>query len=82
MKPSSTWYANSQRIRILMMSVISGHVYYNLSKQLAARLWITSFDNQLATRLLTTCNRLVVNKVSQTMRTHPDIGLSIMFVAK
>ena len=26
MKPNSTWYANSQRIRILMMSVISGHV--------------------------------------------------------
>ena len=25
MKPNSTWYANSQRIRILMMSVISGH---------------------------------------------------------
>ena len=27
MKPNSTWYANSQRVRILMMSVISGHVY-------------------------------------------------------
>ena len=27
---------------------------YNLLKQLAARLWITSFDNQLATSLLTT----------------------------
>ena len=25
MKPNSTWYANSQRIRILMTSVISGH---------------------------------------------------------
>ena len=25
MKANSTWYANSQRIRILMMSVISGH---------------------------------------------------------
>ena len=25
MKPNSTWYANSQRTRILMMSVISGH---------------------------------------------------------
>ena len=30
---------------------------------------------QLATSLLTTCNRLVVNKLSQAMRTHPDIGL-------
>ena len=26
MKPNSTWYASSQRIRISMMSVISGHV--------------------------------------------------------
>ena len=25
MKPNSTWYANLQRIRILMMFVISGH---------------------------------------------------------
>ena len=25
MKPNSTWYANSQRIRVLMISVISGH---------------------------------------------------------
>ena len=25
MKPNSAWYANSQRIRILIMSVISGH---------------------------------------------------------
>ena len=27
MKPNSTWYANLQRIRILMMSVISAHVF-------------------------------------------------------
>ena len=27
------------------------------------------------TSLLTTCNRTVVNKLSQAMRTHPDIGL-------
>ena len=44
----------------------------NLLKQLAAKLWITSFDNQLATRLLTTCNRLVIKKLSQAIRTHPD----------
>ena len=50
---------------------------YNLLKQLAASLWIKSFDSQLATSLLTTCNRLVVNKLSQAMRTHPDIGLLI-----
>ena len=28
MEPNSTWYANSQRIRILMMSVISGRAEY------------------------------------------------------
>ena len=51
---------------------------YNLLKQRhAASLWITSFDNQLATSLLTTCNRLVVNKLSQAMRTHADIGFLI-----
>ena len=33
--------------------------------------------NQLVTSLLTTCNRLVVNKLSQAIRTHPDIGLLI-----
>ena len=50
---------------------------YNLLKQLAAGLWITSFDNQLATSLLTTCNRLVINKLLQAMQMHPDIGLLI-----
>ena len=38
-------------------------------------LLITSLDHQLATSLLATCYRLVVNKLSQAMRTHPDIGL-------
>ena len=51
--------------------------WYNLLKQLAASLWITSLNNQLATSLLTTCNRLVVNKLSQAMPTHPDIWLLI-----
>ena len=46
-------------------------------KKLVASPWITSFDNQLATSLLTTCNRLFVNKLSQAMRTHSDIGLLI-----
>ena len=40
-------------------------------------LWITSFDNQLATSLLTTCNRRVRRELSQAMRTHPDIILLI-----
>ena len=50
---------------------------YTFLKLLAASLGITSFDNQLETSLLTTCNRLVVNKLSQDMRTHPDIDLLI-----
>ena len=44
--------------------------------QLAASLWITSFDNKLANSLLTTYNRLVDKKLSEAMRTYPDIGLS------
>ena len=55
---------------------------WNLLKQLAASLWMTSFDNELGTSLLTTCNRPVVNKLYwQVMRTHPDIGLWIKSVA-
>ena len=51
--------------------VIACHLQtcYNLLKQLAASLWIKNFDDQLATSLLTICNKLVVNKLSQTMRT-------------
>ena len=41
----------------------------NLLKQLATSLLITSYDNQLATSLLTTCNRLVVKKLLQAVRT-------------
>ena len=56
---------------------ITGHLQTccNLLKQLAASLWITSFDNQLASSLFTTCNRLVVNKLSQAMQMHPEIRL-------
>ena len=52
-------------------------ICYNSLKQLAASLWITNFDNQLTTSLMTTWDRLVVNKLSQGMQTHPDIGLLI-----
>ena len=45
----------------------------NLPKQFAASMWITRFDNQLATSLLTTCHRLVVNKLSQAMRMHKGV---------
>ena len=40
---------------------------YNLLKQFAASLRITNFDNQLATSLLTTCNKSVDN-LQQTCR--------------
>ena len=55
--------------------MVSNEVCYNLSDllQLAASLWITSFDNQLATSLLQ--NKRVVNKLSQAMPVRPDIGL-------
>ncbi len=33
--------------------------------------------SQLAASLITTCNRLVIVKPEQAMRTHPDIGLVI-----
>ena len=52
----------------------------NLLKQLAASLQTTSYDNQLAANLLTTCNKRVVNKLSQAMRTHPDIDLLTSWV--
>ena len=56
---------------------------YHLLKQRAVSLLITSLDNQLATSRLTTCNTLVVNKLSQlAMRTHRDIGLLLQDVAR
>ena len=43
---------------------------YNLLNKLQA-----CWNNQLATSLFTTCKRLVINKLSPAMQTHPDIGL-------
>ena len=62
-------------VKIRLVATCHLQTCYTLLKQLASSLWITSFENQLATSLLTTCNRLVVNRLSQAMRTHPDIGL-------
>ena len=66
-------YTNENKIRLV--AICHFQTCYNLLKQLAASLWITSFDNQLATSLLTTCNRLIVNKMSQSMRIYPDTRL-------
>ena len=60
-----------------LLQFVNCRTCYNLLKQLAASLWITSFYNQLATSLLTTCNRLVVNKLSHALQTHLDISLFI-----
>ena len=67
----------NKSVKVRLVATCHLQTCYNLLKQLAASLWITSFDNQLATSLLTTCNRLVVNKLLPAMRTHPDIGLLI-----
>ena len=50
-----------------------------LMKQLASSLHACS--SQLAASLLRTCNRLVIIKPEQAMRTHPDIGLMIRRLA-
>ena len=62
-------------VKIRFVAACHLQTFYNLLKQLAASLWLTSFDNQLATNLLPTGNRLVVNKLSQALQTHPDINL-------
>ena len=63
----------NKSVKIRLVATCRLQICYNLLKQLAACLWIISFDNQLATSLLTTCNRLVVKKLSQAV--HSDIGL-------
>ena len=67
----------NKSVKIRLVATCHLQNCYNLLKKLVASPWITSFDNQLATNLLTTCSRLFVNKLSQAMRTHSDISLSI-----
>ena len=74
---SSVATSCNKSVKIKLVATCHLQTCYNFFKQLAASLWITSFDNRLATSLLTTCNRLVVKKLSQAMRTYPDIGLLI-----
>ena len=62
-------------VKIRLVAICHLQTCYNLLKQFAESLLITSLDNQFATSLLKTCDRLVLNKLSQAMRTHPDIGL-------
>ena len=67
------------RLEIRLAATCHLQTCYNLLERLAASLRITSFGNQPATSLLTTCNRPVVNKLSQAVRTHSDIGLLVEF---
>ena len=64
-------------VKIRLVTTCCLQTCYNLLKQLAANLLITSFDNQPATSLLTTCKRRTVNKMSQAIRTHTNISLLI-----
>ena len=67
----------SVKIRLVATYYLQNCSTCNLLKKLVPSPWITSFDNQLATSLFTTCNRLFLNKLSQVMRTHSDISLSL-----
>ena len=49
-------------VKIRLVATCHLQTCYNLLKQLAASLWITSFDNQLATSLFTTWSRLAINE--------------------
>ena len=68
LKSQQVWYKNS------LVATCYLQTCYNLLEQLVASMWKTSFDNQLATSLLNTFNRLFINKLLQDMGTHPDIG--------
>ena len=74
--------SRKKSVKIRLVATCHLQTCYNLSKQIALSLWITSFENQLASSVLTTCNRLVVNKLSQAIRTHPDIGLLITILVQ
>ena len=52
--------ASAAAFRATVVTTCHLQYCYNLLKQLVAKLWITRFDNQLETSLLTTIKRLVV----------------------
>ena len=59
----------------LLQLVICRLVTTCLNNLQQACMFITRLDNQFAASPSTICNRFIVNKLSQAMRTHPDIGL-------
>ena len=54
----------AKSLKIGLFATCQLETWYNLLKQVVASPWKTSYDNQLATGMLTTCNRLVFNKLS------------------
>ena len=64
---ASSGYINSVKISLNSTYNICKRAVSKLAKQLASSLWIKNLDNQLASSLLTTSNRLVIIKPEQTM---------------
>ena len=58
-----------------LLQLAFADLLYNLLKQLATSHLIISLGNQRATSPLTTCNRPVVNILSQAKRMHSDSDL-------
>ena len=56
--------------------------WHNLFKQLVPSLWITSFDNQLPTNLLTTCNRLIVDNKSVDTSSNRLVATTVFFAVQ
>ena len=61
----------------LLKLVINFQTCYNFLKQIAASLWITSFDNEVAASLLTAHKKLL-----QAMQTHLDVRLHVASFCK
>ena len=57
----STSSSCNKSVKIRLVAICHLQTCYNLLKQLVTSLLITSYNNQLATSLLTTCNRFFVN---------------------
>ena len=67
----------NKSVKIRLVATCHLQTCYNLLKKVATRLLnkLQQVCWQLATSPLTTCKRLVVNKLSIAMQTHPDISL-------
>ena len=66
-----------QLVTSLLRPGLLQRVIVRLVATCSSNLWMTSFYNQLETSLFTSCNRLVVNKLLQAIRTHQDRNYSV-----